>query len=88
MYTNSIYSDPNLNYALNKPTTSSSFVHLSHRVVDGNSNAHWSASGCFESDIYMTDIPPQWWRVDFVEEIQVSRVVITNRGYYLFKFYY
>ena len=74
----SIYTDPNMNYALNKPTTSSTFVHLSHRTVDGNSNTNWWANGCFETEIGNTDI--QWWRVDFQEEIQVARVVITNRG--------
>ena len=87
MYTNSIYSDPNLNYALNKPTTSSSYGHLSHRAVDGNSNTDWFAGeSCFQSE--NGDPGPHWWGVDFVEEIQVSRVVITNRGYYLFKCYY
>jgi hypothetical protein len=67
-----------MNYALNKPTTSSTFVHLSDRVVDGNTNTNWWASGCFETEIGNTDV--QWWRVDFQEEIQVARVVITNRG--------
>jgi hypothetical protein len=74
----SIYTDPNMNYALNKPTTSSTFVYSSDRAVDGNSNTNWLANGCFETQAYITDV--QWWRVDFQEEIQVARVVITNRG--------
>jgi hypothetical protein len=68
----SIYTDPNLNYALNKPATSSSsaFVHLSHRAVDGNSNTNWGANGCFEA---ASSIEKQWWRVDFQYYIYLRR---------------
>ncbi|CAB4029053.1 receptor-type tyrosine- phosphatase mu-like, partial [Paramuricea clavata] len=60
--------DPNLNYALNKPATSSSstYAHLSQRAVDGNTNTDWDASGCFQAE----SSEKQWWRVDFQEEIQ------------------
>ncbi|CAB4012517.1 partial [Paramuricea clavata] len=67
--------DAKRNYALNKPTNASTRNDRSQRAVDGNTNVHGTV--CYET----WDEPvPHWWGVNFEEEIQVARVVITNRG--------
>ncbi|CAB4023112.1 partial [Paramuricea clavata] len=69
--------DAKRNYALNKPTTASVRDYISQRAVDGNSNSNWYGNSCYET---LYEPVPHWWRVNFEEEIQVARVVITNRG--------
>ena len=67
--------DPNYNFALGKPTAQSSqrrgFV--SSFAVDGDKTKH--ISKCTHTE----EGTQNWWRVDFGEEIPVTRVVITNR---------
>ena len=71
------FADPNLNYALNKPTTQKTYPSDGRKAVDGNRDPLWSGGSCTGTDPRITD--PQWWRVDFGEEIPVSRVQITSR---------
>ncbi|XP_046559675.1 fucolectin-like [Haliotis rubra] len=67
----------NTNFALGKPTTSSSNTGGSGRCVDGNRDTNLFSGSCWESS--GGDMQP-FWMVDLEANYFLSHVTITNRG--------
>ena len=65
------------NVALGKPTkqSSTSYVGLPQRAVDGSKNPDWSGASCTHTSYQERP----WWRVDLGSMYNIYSVALTNR---------